>query len=1514
MTKPNLEDVYGLSPMQQGMLFHTLYDPDRDLYFEQCVVTFGGKLDQENFARAWQRVAARHSILRTSFHWEGLEKPVQVVHSEVDVSLRFLDWSDLPAPVQRSRFDAFIQDDRRKSFALASAPLFRVAVVRRGEELYDCLLSFQHLLLDRWSRFLVLKEVFTEYAAGAEGAHLPATRSYGDYIAWLQARDRDATEAFWRRELAGFTTPTPVATSGRSEHTSAIRFENARQCLSAQDTEGLQSFARSNRLTVNTLIAGAWAILVSRYSGEEDVLFGETVAGRPSSLANVESMVGLFINTLPVRVRVPAREHLLPWLRKLQTQLLKIREQEHSSLIDIQGWSDVQRGIPLFQSLVLFENAGTDSDMLEAGGLIEVLGIRSIGGATNYPLTLFATPGRELSLDLQGDGELFEKNALRRMLGHFVTLVRAMVARGAGDEEISALPLMTEDEGRELLLRGDQTRRDFPSRCIHEQIEEQVARTPDGTAVVFGGEAMTYRELNRLANQVARHLRQLGVRPEARVGICLERSIEMVAGLLGVLKAGGAYVPLDPTYPLDRLAFMVEDSHPAVLLTEESVAGKLPPFRGRTVMMDGVRDREAISKHSGENLESGAEPGNLAYLIYTSGSTGRPKGVAIEHRSVSNLLFSMQERLGLVQDDVLLAVTTLSFDIAGLELYLPLATGACVAVCSRENAADGNALRQELRRCGSTIMQATPVTWRLLLDAGWQEEKLRVALCGGEALPGELAERILERAASAWNLYGPTETTIWSTAWRLQSGIRPVRIGTPLANTEIYLLDSSGKPIPTGVAGQIHIGGAGLARGYWNRPDLTEPVFVQRVLIDEPIRLYATGDRARYHDDGTIEYLGRLDDQVKLRGYRIELGEVETVLRDHPGVRDAVAVIREDSPETSRLVAYVSPNVPDSGVTMESMMRGGPPSDTASRDRVSQWQAVWNQTYAQPAGPDPAFDIAGWNSSYTGEPMPAEDMREWVDTTAQRILSLHPKNVLEIGCGTGLLLLRIAPHCTAYAGNDLSATVLRRLEDVVRQSGSTFPPVRLLARSAEDFEEIPAGQTDTVVLNSVIQYFPGVDYLFRVLKRAVERVAAGGSLFIGDVRSLSLLPAFHLSVELAKASDDVSLEELRRRVDRKVAQEEELVVDPGFFLALPRHLPRIEHVEVLPKAGRRDNEMNRYRYDVILRVGPRRDSPIPTDWLDWRQGGLTPDGLRRILEQQQPEVLGIRNVPNGRIARDLQALRWLRSDEPPRTAGGLRAKLERLPESGVVPGELWAWTESLPYEVHLRWSSAIAEGAFDAAFVRGSRPDAAVAPFVFPDEPGAASAWQTHANNPLRGSVVRKLVPSLGGFLRARLPKYMVPSAIVVLDELPLTPNGKVNRRALPRPDRTTAAGEDSPLPPRTPLEMTLAQIWKDVLALDRVGIRDNFFDLGGHSLLATQLVSRISESFNVRLPIRRVFEQPTVEGLSLAIADALAQAEQPQSTLRMLAEIRGLSDEEARIRLARETNPVTGAPDRPNG
>jgi amino acid adenylation domain-containing protein len=482
---------------------------------------------------------------------------------------------------------------------------------------------------------------------------------------------------------------------------------------------------------------------------------------------------------------------------------------------------------------------------------------------------------------------------------------------------------LTDAEQYQLLVEWNNTTKDYPQdKCIHQLFESQVERTPDSVAVVFEDEQITYLELNARANQLAHYLQEKGVRAEVLVGICVERSIEMIVGLLGVLKAGGAYVPLDPAYPFERLSFMLEDSSLPLLLTQSKLVGKLPPHSARVVCLDS--DWEEIALHSNENPSSTVSPNNLAYVIYTSGSTGKPKGVQICHQSVVNFLTFMRLTPGLTQQDIFLAVTTISFDIAALELYLPLIVGAKIVLATYKTAADGSQLLEKLIKSGATVMQATPATWRLLLATGWQGTRNLKILCGGEALPAELADRLLQRCVELWNMYGPTETTIWSTVYNVganRQGTRtkdtPELLGRPIANTKIYILDSQNQPVPIGVPGELLIGGVGLARGYLNRPDLTQEKFIPNPFSDQPgvqeaysehSRLYKTGDLARYLPDGNIEFIGRIDNQVKIRGFRIELGEIEAVLSQHPEVLETVVVARQDVADRKYLVGYIVPS------------------------------------------------------------------------------------------------------------------------------------------------------------------------------------------------------------------------------------------------------------------------------------------------------------------------------------------------------------------------------------------------------------------------------------------------------------------------------------------------------------------------------------------------------------------------------------------------------------------------------
>ena len=576
----NIEDIYKLSPMQQGMLFHTLYAPESGVYREQTSCSLKGNLNVSAFQQAWGQVVQRHPILRTAFYWEELSEPLQVVQRQVELSWEQRDWRGLSSLEQQGRLEAFLEADRARGFDLGQAPLMRCALLREAEDAYRFVLGFHHLLFDGWSLSLLLKEVLAFYEAYCRGRELrlESPRPYGDYIVWLQQQDLAQAEGFWREALRGMTAPTPLPI-GRSE---GARLESryAEQelrvsaALTAQLTAQLQGLARAHRLTLNTLVQGAWAVLLSRYSGEEEVVFGATVSGRSAELVGVEAMVGLFINTLPVRVEVPSQTSLLPWLQQLQERQVEREQYTYSPLVAIQGWSEVPRGVPLFESIVVFENYPVGEALTEQRDGVQIREVRAVE-RTNYPLTVTAIPGSELALRVANDDGRFEAATLARLLGHLQTVLAGMAADP--EQRLGDLPLLSEAEWQQVVVEWNATETAYPKeRCIHQLVEAQVERTPEAVAVVFEDEWLTYRALNARANQLAHHLQALGVGPEVLVGVCMERSVEVVVGLLGILKTGGAYVPLDPAYPEERLAFMLEDARPKVLLTQQHLLGALP--------------------------------------------------------------------------------------------------------------------------------------------------------------------------------------------------------------------------------------------------------------------------------------------------------------------------------------------------------------------------------------------------------------------------------------------------------------------------------------------------------------------------------------------------------------------------------------------------------------------------------------------------------------------------------------------------------------------------------------------------------------------------------------------------------------------------------------------------------------------------------------------------------------------------------------------------------------------------
>jgi amino acid adenylation domain-containing protein len=1227
----------------------------------------------------------------------------------------------------------------------------------------------------------------------------------------------------------------------------------------------LAAFSRRRGVThAKTLIAG-FKILLARYTGQDDILVGTPIANRTQH--ELEDLIGFFVNSLVLRSDLSGDPTFEEALERVQTTALEAYEHQDlpfERLVDeLEPERDQSRN-PIFQVVFAMQNAPREPLSLPG---VDITPLAAAVQATRFDLELHVSDGAAgVHVGFCYNRDLFDPATIERMGQHFVALLEG-IARSP-DTPISRLPMLLESERRTLLDEWNDTSRTYPAdTCLHERFEAQVDRAPDAVAVTYEGAQLTYRELDTRANQLATVLREEGVGPDVMVGLCLDRGLDLVIGILGVLKAGGGYVPLDLANPADRIEFILEDTAVPVLVTESEQLEKLPPHSATVVCVD--RDRERIGGASVERPAAVSTPEQLAYVIYTSGSTGKPKGVLIEHGTVGRLFGATQEWYGFNESDVWTMFHSCAFDFSVWELWGALLHGGRLVVVPYMTARSPEDFHRLLAAEGVTVLNQTPSAFRPLIAA---DERfggglaLRLVIFGGEAL--DLAtlrpwfERHADETPQLVNMYGITETTVHVT-------YRPIRaadldeapgsvLGRPIPDLQVYVLDQHRELVPIGVPGEMYVGGAGVARGYLRRPELTEERFVPDPFRPEPgARLYRTGDVARYLPSWDIEYLGRNDEQVKIRGYRIELGEIEAALAAHPWVLESVVSLRVEDDGEPRLVAYV---VPD--------QEG---ASTEEHELVSQWESLYDDTYSEDAPErEPDFNIIGWNSSYTAAPIPSEEMSEWVEETVGSVLANRPERVLELGCGTGLLLFRIAPHTSRYVGCDFSQAAIDYVGGHLAGVDGLQQKVTLRHALADDFQGVEPASFDAVIINSVIQYFPSMAYLLAVLEGAVAATAPGGCVHVGDVRNLRLLEAYHASVQLFQAPGELGLDELAGRVKQHLAQEEELVVDPDFFLALKEHLPRVTHVEVTPKRGIADNELTRFRYQVTLHVEGESAPVDEAVWRGWDEIGANIDDLVRMLREDGPPVLGVRGVPNARTLADCEGVRRLLIDSEALddSAEHLRADLaSRFDGQGVAPAALCALESELPYHVTLGWSLPSDDGRFDVLFTREGQTRST----GFPTPPSQSRPWETYGNHPLQAKMTRQLAPRLRDSLEQSLPSYMLPSVFVMLETLPLTANGKVDRKALPEPDWYLTQRQGTFSAPASDTQHTLSEIWCSLLGIEQVGISDNFFDLGGHSLLATQVVSRVRDAFGVEVGLRQLFETPTVEELA-EFVDSLAQ------------------------------------------
>ncbi|WP_426209548.1 non-ribosomal peptide synthase/polyketide synthase [Pseudomonas sp. TWR2-1-1] len=875
------ELLYPLTPLQQGMLFHALQAPGESHYLNQLSLAIDG-LDATRFAQAWDSTVARHDVLRTRFLWEGLSQPLQAVRRSVPSPVRVLDWRERSDRV--TAVEDLPREEREDGFDLGQAPLLRVLLVRLEEQRYQLILSSHHLLLDGWSSSRLIAEVLQHYRATPPGE---VAGRYIDYVQWLQQRDPAQRQAFWRERLAGLDAPTLLATSVDGVALGSGHRQHHWQC-DAQQTARLIAIARRERVTLNTLVQGAWSLLLQRYSGQATVAFGATVAGRPAQLADAERTLGLFINTLPVIQTPPAQQALGDWLRQLQAFNSALREHEHTPLFEIQGWAG-QGGQALFDTLLVFENYPVEQALGEASGLR--FSPLQRHETTHYPLTLVIHAGAQLQIEFSYRLDAFAEADVVRFSEHLGGLLQQFED---SYRPLASLTLLSPAETRQIQM-WNATGVDYAQYAsLPALIAEQVRATPDALALVYGDTRLSYAELDARANQLAHWLQGRGVGPDVPVAVSAERSVELVVALLGVIKAGGAYLPLDPDHPQERLQGMLADSGSPLLLTQKHL---LSTWSGAAGVPVHALENLALATQPQTAPQVDIAPENLVYCLYTSGSTGKPKAVGNRHAGLLNRLQWMQAEYTLNATDRVLQKTPYSFDVSVWEFFWPLLSGAALVMAPPGAHRDPQALRELIVEHGITTLHFVPSMLQAFVSAGELAlcTSLKRVICSGEALPAELQRQVLGQTSSELhNLYGPTEAAIDVTSWACREDGSSVPIGRPIANTQIHILDADLNPVPVGVAGELYIAGVNLARGYQGRPGLTAERFVANPYGAPGERMYRSGDLARWRADGAIDYLGRLDHQVKLRGQRIELGEIEAQLLAHAAVHECVVVARDN--------------------------------------------------------------------------------------------------------------------------------------------------------------------------------------------------------------------------------------------------------------------------------------------------------------------------------------------------------------------------------------------------------------------------------------------------------------------------------------------------------------------------------------------------------------------------------------------------------------------------------------------
>lgn len=1432
-------------------------------YNESISLDLKGSFHFDHFKTAFQKVIRRHEALRSSISANGENL---IIYKDFPTELSLEDLSKHDSITRKELLDEFVKAEMIRPFDLQNGPLLRVFVHKLTEQHHYFSLVIHHLIGDGWSLGIILEDLSKLYNAAIKGLPLvldngPQISTYAEEQSdFLQTEAFGKIEQFWLNLYKGnvpelnlpIDYPRPATRTykaSRTDHPLPI----------ALISQLKETGAKAGSSLVNTLLS-AFEIYLYQLTGQREIVVGLPTAGQ-SATENFE-LVGHCVNLLPLKSDIDPSISFIQYLKYRKTAFFDAYEHQQLSFGQLLKKLNVKRDqsrVPLVP-VVFNIDMGMDS-AVSFEGITHQL-ISNPRAYETFEIFLNATGSKaHFTLEWTYNTQLFKDSSIQEMTDSFERLLTIL----ADDPDTALNDLLphhqtaTEATAAPAMI--------WPEKQTMELLYQTASRYADKTAISFKNTRLTYDELNKKSNQLAAFLIEQGIQTGDLIGLSVDRSIEMVVALLGIMKSGAVYLPLDPEFPRERISFMLKDASAKLLLASKRQKGKyLTP--AKEILIEELWPQ--LDRYTQEAPEKIITDTDLCYILYTSGSTGKPKGVKISHGNLLNFLKSMQLRPGITEHDRLLAITTISFDIAGLELFLPLISGAEVVLADSESARDGRLLLSTIEEKGITMMQATPSTWRMMIDSGWQKRFALKALSGGEALPKELSSLLLTRTSELWNMYGPTETTIWSTLKQVTEKDKVLSIGTAIHNTQIYLMDENGRPVPPHATGEIYIGGDGVAQGYLNRTELNAEKFADDPFSKVPAaKFYKTGDIGKLLENGEYQCLGRIDQQVKIRGHRIELGEIENIISTQEGVKQTVVLARGETAADKRLIAYVLLDQEDQ-----------------KEEEQLAWKDRWDTLYDMGTASTQNIALADQKlddtllEHYDNRDDLALQAAEWLNASVERIKEIGAKTIYEIGSGAGQLLFELASETDYYIATDYAQTAISSLNEKLKAKPEQWAHVKAQVAAADDFESIVQRSFDLILIHSVAQYFPNAEYLIRVIQESVKSVKTGGCIFIGDMQGKNSLEMCHAMDHLSHSPDSATLASFKETVSNRVRIEDELVADPGFFYKLPELIPEITGVNIQLRKGKALNETTKYHYDVWLYTGTALQNIKPELDLDWKDLGSIP-ALEAIITEKAGKTIAIKNIVNSRTAKDHHLLQLMKNAAPELSLKGVKEEVEKT-TGGIHPDLFLELAQRFNYRSHIRWTTDGTDGLFEVIFLPESLGLALPAP---PFETDPHQDIRHYSRIPFSKKEVvipAETILKWKENLWKTLPAYMVPEEFVALKEFPLTPNAKIDRNAFPKPNPKKASANVKNALPRTKNEQLISSIWSNALGLEDLKTDDDFFELGGHSLLAVKVMVAIEKETGKRLPLSTLFENSTIEKLAKQLV-----ANQPEESWASLVPIR---------------------------